>query len=67
MLAPTFCYPFGLFGLREIELARKAGFIGAVTTEQGIGGDAFTLPRIKVSGTEGMFAFRLRMRTGRRN
>jgi peptidoglycan/xylan/chitin deacetylase (PgdA/CDA1 family) len=66
--APTFCYPFGLFGPREIELTRKAGFIGAVTTEQGIGGvDPFTLPRIKVSGTEGMFAFRLRIRCGRRN
>ena len=66
--APTFCYPFGLFGPREIELTRKAGFIGAVTTEQGIGGtDPFALPRIKVSGSEGMFAFRLRLRTGRRN
>lgn len=66
--APTFCYPFGLFGPREIGLTRKAGFIGAVTTEQGIGGqDPFSLPRIKVSGTEGMFAFRLRIRTGRRN
>lgn len=64
---PTFCYPFGLFGPREIELTRKAGFIGAVTTEQGIGGtDPFALPRVKVSGTEGLFAFRLRIRTGRR-
>lgn len=66
--APTFCYPFGLFGPREVEFTRKAGFTGAVTTEQGIGGgNPFTLPRIKVSGTEGMFAFRLRIRTGRRN
>lgn len=66
--APTFCYPFGHFGKREIELVKKSGFEGAVTTEQGIGGDdPFALPRVKVSGTEGMFAFRLRMRTGRRN
>lgn len=65
--APTFCYPFGHFGPREIDLTRKSGFAGAVTTEQGIGGDAFALPRVKVSGTEGMFAFRLRMRTGKRN
>jgi peptidoglycan/xylan/chitin deacetylase (PgdA/CDA1 family) len=66
--APTFCYPFGLFGPREVELTRKAGFIGAVTTEQGVGsGDPFLIPRIKVSGSEGMFAFRLRIRTGRRN
>jgi peptidoglycan/xylan/chitin deacetylase (PgdA/CDA1 family) len=66
--ASTFCYPFGLFGPREVELTRKAGFLGAVTTEQGVGGsDPFTLPRVKVSGTEGLFAFRLRLRTGRRN
>jgi len=64
---PTFCYPFGLYGTREAELSRKAGFSGAVTTEQGIGSeDPFALPRVKVSGTEGMFAFRLRMRTGKR-
>ena len=66
--APTFCYPFGHFGKREIELTRKAGFLGAVTTEQGIGAaDPFALPRVKISGSEGMFAFRLRIRTGRRN
>lgn len=66
--APTFCYPFGHFGERETDLVRKSDFIGAVTTEQGIvGKDPFTLPRVKVSGTEGMFAFKLRMRTGKRN
>lgn len=65
--APTFCYPFGLLGDREVALARKAGFIGAVTTEQAVGGtDPFRLPRVKVSGTEGMFSFRLRVRTGKR-
>lgn len=64
--AHTFCYPFGHFGEREIELTRTSSFEGAVTTEQGIGGDRFALPRVKVSGTEGMFAFRLRMRTGKR-
>ena len=65
--APTFCYPFGHFAQREIELTKRAGFVGAVTTEQGIDdSNPFALPRVKVSGTEGMFAFRLRMRTGRR-
>lgn len=64
---PTFCYPFGLLGDREAALARKAGFIGAVTTEQAAGGsDPFRLPRVKVSGSEGMFSFRLRVRTGKR-
>ncbi|MCP5548719.1 MAG: polysaccharide deacetylase family protein [Akkermansiaceae bacterium] len=65
---PTFCYPFGLFGDREARLCREAGYLGATTTEQGVGmDDPFALPRIKVSGSEGMFAFRLRLRTGKRN
>ncbi len=65
---PGFCYPFGLFGGREAALAEEAGFVAAVTTEQGLGGeDLFAIPRVKISGTEGMFAFRQRLRTGRRN
>lgn len=65
---PTFCYPFGLYGKREIELVQRAGYIGATTTAEGVGGqDPFQFPRIKVSGTEGLFAFRLRLRTGRRS
>ncbi len=65
---PTFCYPFGLFGERKERLCREAGYIAAVTTEQGIGSDnSFALPRVKISGSEGMYAFRLRLRTGRRN
>lgn len=64
---PTFCYPFGLYGPREIELVRRAGFSGATTTAEGVGAaDPFQLPRIKISGSEGLFAFRLRLRTGRR-
>lgn len=64
----TFCYPFGLYGQREVELVQKAGFIGAVTTREGVGGtDPFRLLRVKVSGKEGIFAFRLRVRTGRRS
>lgn len=65
----TFCYPFGLYGEREAALAREAGFTAAVTTQQGIPAseDAFGLPRVKISGTEGMFAFKLRIRTGLRS
>jgi peptidoglycan/xylan/chitin deacetylase (PgdA/CDA1 family) len=64
---PTFCYPFGTYGPRDVELVKRAGFIGAVTVEEGAGGvDAFQLRRIKISGKEGMFSFKLRLRTGRR-
>ncbi len=68
----TACYSGeeGMLRCRDLESGdvRVVVLTGAVTTEQGVGGtDPFTLPRVKVSGTEGMFAFRLRMRTGRRN
>jgi peptidoglycan/xylan/chitin deacetylase (PgdA/CDA1 family) len=64
---PTFCYPFGLFGTRESQMAQRAAYLGACTTEQGIGlGHPFTLPRIKIVGGEGLHAFKLRIRTGKR-
>jgi peptidoglycan/xylan/chitin deacetylase (PgdA/CDA1 family) len=66
----SFAYPFGIYGSRDIEAVRAAGFRTAVTTQEGIPEDplrqALELPRIKVSGKEGLFAFRLRLRTGRR-
>ena len=67
----SFCYPFGLFTTKDPQLLRDCGYTTAVTTEPGIVSpdqdDPMHWPRVKVSGTEGMFAFRLRMRTGRRS
>lgn len=67
---PTFAYPFGLFNSDHAQMARDAGFIGAVTTEPGIAPspyqDPMRVPRIKVSGNDHLFAFKLRMRGGRR-
>lgn len=69
-LVDTFAYPFGLFGPSDVDIADAAGFSLAVTTEPGIStplrGQALTLKRIKVSGKDGLFAFVLRLRTGRR-
>jgi len=66
---PTFAYPFGIFDESHARVAREAGFIGAMTTDAGIP-DAETnpmaTPRVKVSGKDGMLAFRIRMRTGKR-
>ena len=66
----TFCYPFGLFSAGDPDRLRECGYEAALTTEQGISDiqrdDPMRWKRVKVSGTEGMFAFRLRMRTGRR-
>ena len=66
----SFAYPFGVFEAVDVDLARAAGFQFAVTTREGVStdleGDALTLLRVKVSGKEGGFGFRLRLRTGRR-
>ncbi|MFG0274539.1 MAG: polysaccharide deacetylase family protein, partial [Phycisphaerales bacterium] len=66
----TFAYPFGIFGEKHSAMAREAGYIGAVTTEPGVPAaptaDPMRTPRVKVSGREGMLAFRVRLRDGRR-
>ena len=66
----SFAYPFGIFDEDDVALARQAGFALAVTTEAGIStdvaADALQLPRVKVSGKEGILGFRTRLRTGRR-
>lgn len=66
----SFAYPFGIYGERDVRTVRNAGFETACTTEEGISRvnfqNALELPRIKVRGGESMFAFKLRLRTGRR-
>ena len=66
----SFCYPFGLFHPDDPARLRDIGYEAAVTTDQGIvdrgKDDPMLWPRVKVSGTEGMYAFRLRMHKGRR-
>lgn len=65
----SFAYPFGRFELPDVHWVHEAGFRTAVTTRQGITrsvkANPLTLPRVKVSGRDGMVAFRLRMRTGK--
>ena len=66
----TFAYPFGIYDDDDKAAAAVAGYSLAVTTEPGINTDpqaqALELKRIKVSGKDGLFAFALRLRTGRR-
>ena len=65
----SFAYPFGIYDPQDVTAVASAGYRTAVTTEQGISdaqsGKALELKRIKVSGTDGMLAFRLRVRTGK--
>ena len=66
----SFAYPFGIFAEVDRRAVAAAGYRWAVTTDAGISldlaTDAHALKRIKVSGKDGLFAFRLRLRTGRR-
>ena len=66
----SFAYPFGLYRPQQVAAVRAAGYDSAVTVREGIDNPAnwnpLELARVKVSGRDGMLAFRQRMRTGRR-
>jgi len=66
----SFAYPFGLYRPEHVQLVREAGYDSAVTVREVIDNPAnwnsLELARIKISGRDGMLAFRQRMRTGRR-
>lgn len=67
----SFAYPFGIYTDADIEAARQAGYLTAVTTIEGIDEllpkpDFLQLKRIKVSGKDNLLAFKCRIRTGQR-
>ncbi|AKH20860.1 polysaccharide deacetylase family protein [Sedimenticola thiotaurini] len=66
----SFAYPFGIYDEQDVSICAEAGFLSAVTTEEGINRDRFSDPyrlkRVKISGKDSMLAFRLRMKTGQR-
>lgn len=66
----TFAYPFGIYRPEHVAMTGECGFAGAVTTEPDIAAWPYEapleVPRIKVSGKDGLLAFKLRMRGGRR-
>lgn len=66
----SFAYPFGIYDEQDVSICAEAGFLSAVTTEEGINRDRFSDPyllkRVKISGKDSMLAFRLRMKTGLR-
>lgn len=67
----SFAYPFGIWDPQDRDVVKEGGFSTAVTTDRGVTPYPYENPlelrRIKVSGREGKFAFRLRLRTGRRS
>jgi peptidoglycan/xylan/chitin deacetylase (PgdA/CDA1 family) len=66
----SFAYPFGLYRPDHPALVKQAGYRNAVTTLEGAGlpgaQDPYQLMRIKIGGRDGWFAFRLRLRSGRK-
>ena len=69
-IPPTFAYPFGIYQPDHCKLVEEAGYIAAVTTHPAVmsspPGQPYEIPRVKISGKDGMLGFKLRMRGGKR-
>lgn len=67
----SFAYPFGLYDAQDVKWVKAAGYLSAVTTEGGVDSNIHANPlelrRVKISGKESLFAFKLRIRTGKRS
>jgi peptidoglycan/xylan/chitin deacetylase (PgdA/CDA1 family) len=57
--ADFFCYPSGRYDRRVIRAVREAGYLGATTTEFGLGrpSELYTLDRIRIKGSDGLAGF----------
>lgn len=66
----SFCYPFGLFDQTDLALVESAGYSNATTVETGISNlndtSSYLLKRITVSGKDNFYAFKLKLKIGRR-
>ena len=66
----SFAYPFGIYADDDILLAEQAGYDSAVIAKGGVETDfcenKMVASRVKISGKDGFFAFKLRMKTGQR-
>jgi peptidoglycan/xylan/chitin deacetylase (PgdA/CDA1 family) len=52
-----FCYPAGSYDDEAVAAVEDAGYSGATTTEEGLAGsgdDPFTLPRVRIDGSDGV-------------
>ncbi len=63
----SFAYPFGIYSKEDVYLAEESGYTNAVSTDAGIDDlsqSMFILKRVKISGKDNFYAFKLRMRNG---
>jgi peptidoglycan/xylan/chitin deacetylase (PgdA/CDA1 family) len=54
-----FCYPSGRYDAHVIAAVRRAGYLGATTTNYGLArpNDLYTLSRIRINGSDGVAGF----------
>jgi peptidoglycan/xylan/chitin deacetylase (PgdA/CDA1 family) len=54
-----FCYPSGRYDSRVIAAVRRAGYLGATTTNYGLARpeDIYTLDRVRIDGSDGVTGF----------
>jgi peptidoglycan/xylan/chitin deacetylase (PgdA/CDA1 family) len=54
-----FCYPSGRYDTRVIAAVRRAGYLGATTTNYGLArpADLYTLNRVRINGSDGVAGF----------
>jgi hypothetical protein len=64
-----FCYPDGRYDARVVEAVRRAGYLGATTTNYGLARPPgyFTLDRVRVDGSEHVAGFAAALRALRPN
>jgi peptidoglycan/xylan/chitin deacetylase (PgdA/CDA1 family) len=63
----VYCYPAGLFGDREVRVARETGYAAAVSASPGVnlrGADLFRLKRLMVSRADGERRFAVKLAAG---
>ncbi len=65
----SFAYPFGFYDKDSVEIVQNAGYTNATTTVNGVFDknkySNFEIPRIMVSGRQGLYAFILKMKKGK--
>ena len=65
----SFAYPFGFYDEDSVKIVENIGYTNATTTVNGVFNkdkySNFEIPRIMVSGRQGLFTFILKMKKGR--
>ena len=62
----SFAYPFGIYNKEDVDIIRNSSYDSAVTTKEGTSDlkSKYELKRIKASGKDNFFAFKLRVQKG---